>query len=94
MQKTVKSRNHSLVLFNPLIRLLLGATTPGQSGSESDGNERVLHIPQISKAGASPSDCLMSYPEHSLGGGGGARGVIVIVVGNEHGNTSSNPGRG
>ena len=25
--------------------------------------------------------------------GGGARGVIVIVVGNEHGNTSSNPGR-
>ena len=24
---------------------------------------------------------------------GGARGVIVIVVGNEHGDTSSNPGR-
>ena len=24
--------------------------------------------------------------------GGGARGVMVIVVGNEHGNTSSNPG--
>ena len=24
---------------------------------------------------------------------GGARGVIVIVVGNEHGGTSSNPGR-
>ena len=24
---------------------------------------------------------------------GGARGAIVIVVGNEHGNTSSNPGR-
>ena len=23
---------------------------------------------------------------------GGARGVIVIVVGNEHGDTSSNPG--
>ena len=23
----------------------------------------------------------------------GARGVIVIVVGNEHGDTSSNPGR-
>ena len=25
--------------------------------------------------------------------GGGARGVMVIVVGNEHGDTSSNPGR-
>ena len=24
---------------------------------------------------------------------GGARGVIVIVIGNEHGDTSSNPGR-
>ena len=24
---------------------------------------------------------------------GGARGVVVIVVGNGHGNTSSNPGR-
>ena len=25
---------------------------------------------------------------------GGARGVMVIVVGNGHGNTCSNPGRG
>ena len=24
---------------------------------------------------------------------GGARGVVVIVVGNQHGDTSSNPGR-
>ena len=24
---------------------------------------------------------------------GGARGVMVIIVGNEHGNMSSNPGR-
>ena len=24
---------------------------------------------------------------------GGARGVVVIVVGNEHGDSSSNPGR-
>ena len=29
----------------------------------------------------------------ALGIRGGARGVIVIVVGNEHGYTSSNPGR-
>ena len=41
-----------------------GATTPGQSGPESDGNERVLNIPQTS-----PSDCLMSYPGYSLGEG-------------------------
>ena len=24
---------------------------------------------------------------------GGARGVVIIVVGNEHGDSSSNPGR-
>ena len=48
---------------------LSGATTPGQSGHGSDGNEGVLHIPQSSStAGTSPSDCLVSYPEHSLGG--------------------------
>ena len=46
-----------------------GATTPGQSGPGSDGNEGVLHIPQSSStAGTSPSDCLVSYPGHSLGG--------------------------
>ena len=30
---------------------------------------------------------------HQLWSYGDARGVIVIVVGNEHGDTSSNPGR-
>ena len=44
------------------------ATTPGQSGPGGNGNEGVRHIPQISKAGASLSDCLMSYPGHSLVG--------------------------
>ena len=49
---------------------LSGATTPGQSGPGSDGNEGVLRIPQSSSiAGTSPSDCLVSYPGHSLGGG-------------------------
>ena len=49
-------------------RALSGATIPGQSGPGSDGNERVLHIPQGSSiAGTSPSDCLVSYPGHSLG---------------------------
>ena len=33
------------------------------SWPESNGNEGVLHISQIFKAGASPSDYLMSYPD-------------------------------
>ena len=45
----------------PIDRTLSGATTLGQSGLGSNGNKRVLHIPQSSRAGASPSDCLMSY---------------------------------
>ena len=32
-------------------------------------------------------------PYHLLCVNGGARGVVVIAVGNEHGDTSSNPGR-
>ena len=48
---------------------LSGATTPSQSGPESEGNEGVLQIPRISKSRASPSDGLMSYPGHSLGEG-------------------------
>ena len=49
------------------LRTLSDATTPGQSGPGSDGNERVLHIPQSSSiAEASLSDCLLSYTEHSL----------------------------
>ena len=38
---------HSLVLFDPLSdSTLSGATTPGQSGPGSDGNEGELCIPQ------------------------------------------------
>ena len=41
----------------------LGATTPGQSGPGSDGNEGILNIPQsLSITGTSPLDCLISYP--------------------------------
>ena len=48
-------------------RTLSGATIPSQSGPWSDGNDGVLHIPQISSiTGASPADCLVLYPEHSL----------------------------
>ena len=53
----------------PIDRTLSGATTLGLSGPGSDGNEGVLCIPQSSRiTGASPSDCLMSYPGHSLEG--------------------------
>ena len=46
---------------------LSGATTPGQSGPQSDGNKEVLRIPQSSIiTGASLSDCLVSYQGHSL----------------------------
>ena len=48
---------------------LSGATTPSQSEPGTDGNEGVFRVPQSSSiTGASPSDCLMSYPGHSLGG--------------------------
>ena len=39
---------------------LSGATTPGQSGPGSNGNEGVVHIPQNSSiTGTTPSDCLV-----------------------------------
>ena len=53
--------------FLPIDRTLSGVTTPDQSGPGSDGNEGVHCIPQsFSITGTSPSDCLMSYPGHSL----------------------------
>ena len=52
----------------PIDRILSCAIIQGQSGPGSDGNEMVLHIPQSSSInGASPSDCLVSYPENSWG---------------------------
>ena len=49
---------------------LSGATTSDHSGPGSCGNKRVLSIPQSSSITASSSsDCLLSYPEHSLGEG-------------------------
>ena len=39
-----------------------------ESGTECDGNEGILGIPQSSSiTGASPSDRFVSYPGHSLG---------------------------
>ena len=40
------------------------ATTSDQSGLGSDGNQGILCISQ-SITGASPLDCLVSYPRHS-----------------------------
>ena len=54
------------VLIRPIDRTFSGVTTPGQSGSGSNGNEGVLHIPQSSRTGASPSDCLVSYLRNLL----------------------------
>ena len=41
------------------------------------------------------TDCTppMSVLDMTLNSGGGVRGVMAIVVGNGHGDTSSNPGR-
>ena len=48
-------------------RALSGATTLGQSGPGSNGNEGVLCIPHSpSITGTSLSDCLVSYIGHTL----------------------------
>ena len=58
----------------PIDRTLSSATTLSQNEPESNGNEKVLHIPQSSSiTEASPSDCLVSYLVHLL--------VVVVVVG-------------
>ena len=48
-------------------RTLSGASTPGQNGTGWNANEELLHIHQRFRAGASSSDCLVSYPGNSLG---------------------------
>ena len=60
--------NNGQIDNGQLDRTLSGATTLGQSGPGSNGNEGVLRIPQISKAGSSPSYGLISYPGHLLVG--------------------------
>ena len=61
-----------------LDKILPCATTLGQSGPGSHGNEGVLPIPQSSRAGALPSDGLMSYPGHSLGGSCPSAGAVSV----------------
>ena len=55
----------------PIDRTLFGATTPGQNGPGSDGNEGILCIPQNFRiTGASPSDYLCQNQDTHWGGGG------------------------
>ena len=50
----------------PIDKTLSGATTQGQNGPGSNDNEKVLHIPQSSRTGASLSDCFVLHPRHLL----------------------------
>ena len=52
----------SNTFIRPTDRIQSGATTPGKSGPGSDCNKGIHRI-----TGASPSDCLVSYPWHTLG---------------------------
>ena len=50
-------------------RTLSGTTTPGRSGSGSNGNKGIFRIPQNSSiTGASPSNCFVPYPGYWLVG--------------------------
>ena len=52
--------------FCPVDKTLSGATALSQSGPGSNGNEEIFHISLNSRAEASPSDCLVSYPGQSF----------------------------
>ena len=69
--QTIQFRHkYAVSSIQPIDRALSGATVPSQSGPGSKGNEGVLCISQSpSITGTSPSDCLVSYPGHPLGGG-------------------------
>ena len=51
-----------------MVKTLSGAAIPYQSEPGSNGNERVLQIPQSSDTEASLSDCFVSYPGDLLWG--------------------------
>ena len=52
--------------IKPIDRTLSGATTPGHSEPESDGNEGALRIPHNTHV-TETSHCFGSYTEHSWG---------------------------
>ena len=72
---TVKILNRSCLAMN---KILSNATDPSQSGPGSNGNERILFIFKISKAGAFISVGLMSYPGKTLGGGSYTSSQMVL----------------
>ena len=74
----------------PIERALSGAKTAGQSGPGSNGNKGVLHIPQISKTGASPLDGLMPYPENLFGGRSYSSAEMQLVYSTAPANRTDN----
>ena len=65
----------------PIDWALSSAITPGQSGPGSNVNEGVFGILQsFSNIETSPSDCLVSYPEHSLVGSYTSAEVSVAKI--------------
>ena len=67
--------------FWTIDRTLSDATTPGQSGPGSDGNEGVHRIPQSSRiTGTSLSDSLVLYPEYGGGSYSSAKVQSVYSI--------------
>ena len=82
-QVRIKESNTAVICeeSSKTLKTLSSATSPGQSGPGSDDNEGVLCIPQSSSiTGTSLSDCLVSYPRHLLGRGGGVLPLCRDVV--------------
>ena len=73
--------SHIVCTICTIERTLIGATTPDQSGPGTDGSEGIFLISQISNAGVSLLDYLMSYPGHSLGGLPICRDAIDVFYG-------------
>ena len=44
---------------------LLGTNTPGQSGSKSNDDKTVLHIPKILRTGSTPSDAVQYHTQNT-----------------------------
>ena len=59
---------------------LTGTTTPNHSGTEGNGNEEVLCIPESSRVGASLSYGLLLYPGNSMGQRGSYPAVEMLSV--------------
>ena len=50
--------NLQIDLFDPLDGILTTTTSLGQNRSGTNANKKVIHTPQISRTGASPSDAV------------------------------------